>query len=127
VREVDSDKALNLRADFLKRTVELIAPDIFPVEVSHAITKAERQSRFTPAEGAARFRAMLVALSVLVPYLPLLPRAYEISSKARIGVYDCLYVALAKREGCELITSDLRLINALQKDFPFITDLATMP
>ena len=47
------------------------------------------------------------------PYLPLLKRALDIASPARIGVYDCLYVALAEREGCELLTADDRLVNAL--------------
>jgi predicted nucleic acid-binding protein len=27
----------------------------------------------------------------------------------RIGVYDCLHVALAEREGCDLVTADDRL------------------
>ena len=44
----------------------------------------------------------------------------------RIGVYDCLYVALAEQEKCELVTADTTMINALQKDFPFIRALATM-
>ena len=42
----------------------------------------------------------------VLPSLSLLPRAIEISSQARIGVYDCLYVALAEREGCEFVTAD---------------------
>jgi predicted nucleic acid-binding protein len=42
--------------------------------------------------------------------LALLPRAYELSSQMRIGVYDCLYVALAEREQCELVTADQRLV-----------------
>ena len=63
----------------------------------------------------------------LHPYLPLLPRAYAIASAARIGVYDCLYIALAEREGCELVTSDQRLLNALKPTFPFIIDLASLP
>jgi len=33
-------------------------------------------------------------------------------------------VALAEREGCELVTSDMRLINGL--NLPFIRDLATL-
>jgi predicted nucleic acid-binding protein len=43
-----------------------------------------------------------------------LRRAIAISSSARVGVYDCLYVALAEREQGELITSDQKLINKLQ-------------
>ena len=58
------------------------------------------------------------------PSLPLMPRALRIAKQARIGVYDCLYVALAEREGCELVTADQRLINGLKP--PFIRDLATL-
>jgi predicted nucleic acid-binding protein len=60
-------------------------------------------------------------------YLPLLPRDYEVSSQTRKGVYDCLYVALAEREGCELLTADVKLIANLQPKFPFITPLASLP
>jgi predicted nucleic acid-binding protein len=42
----------------------------------------------------------------------------------RIGVYDCIYVALAEREGCQLITADDRLVNNLQPTFPFIIHLS---
>ena len=35
------------------------------------------------------------------------------ATQARIGVYDCLYVSLAEREGCELVTADDRLIRNL--------------
>ena len=59
--------------------------------------------------------------------VPLMGRAIEIATVARIVVYDCLYIALAEREGCEPITSDGRLITAVQNDFPFLTDLATLP
>lgn len=37
----------------------------------------------------------------------------DASSRARIGVYDCLYVALAERDGCEVVTADDRLIRSL--------------
>jgi predicted nucleic acid-binding protein len=59
------------------------------------------------------FTAQFGNLPDLHPYLSLLPRAYELSSQARIGVYDCLYVALAEREGCPLLTADDRLARSL--------------
>ena len=43
-----------------------------------------------------------------------------------IGVYDCLYVALAEREACELVTADTRLFNSLQPTYPFIIALASL-
>jgi predicted nucleic acid-binding protein len=43
------------------------------------------------------------------------------------GVYDCLYVALAEREGCEFLTADDRLLKKLCIQFPFIVSLASIP
>ena len=38
-----------------------------------------------------------------------------------------IYVALAEREGCELVTADARLLSNLKLTFPFIIDLASLP
>lgn len=62
----------------------------------------------------------------LHPYLPLLPRAVAISSQTGQGVYDCLYVVLAEREGCELITSDTKLVAKLGQTFPFIRSFSAI-
>jgi predicted nucleic acid-binding protein len=45
----------------------------------------------------------------------------------RCGVYDCLYVALAEKESCELITADDKLVKNLGAMFPLIISLATIP
>lgn len=37
------------------------------------------------------------------------------------------HVALAEREGCELVTADDKLIKNLQKQFPFILHLTGVP
>lgn len=113
LHEADSDRAILIRDQFLSGALDLVAPDVFPVEIAHALTRAERQGRITAAEGAIRLQDMFAILPGLTPYLSLLPRAYEISSQARIGVYECLYVALAEREGCELLTADERLWRGL--------------
>jgi predicted nucleic acid-binding protein len=127
VREDGSDQALRVRDDFIKGIHTLLSPDIFPVEIAHSLTRAERQGRITPVDGALHLQDMLATLPNLHPYLSLLPRAYEISSQTRQGVYDCLYVALAEREGCEVLTADQKLITNLQRVFPFITSLTSLP
>ena len=45
----------------------------------------------------------------------------------RQTVYDCLYVALAEREGCELVTADDKLVKKLQDRFPFIKHIGSIP
>jgi len=57
---------------------------------------------------------------LLHPYDPLLRRVTDISSQTRAGLNDCLYVALAEREGCGLVTAHSKLVNNLQAQFPFV-------
>ena len=127
VPEADTARATRLRDGYLAGTHELLAPDVFPTELTHALTRAERQGRVTPIQGAQLFRDMLTTLPVLYPSLPLLPRAYVLSSLHRQGVYDCLYIALAEREGCELVTADDKLVKKLRTHFPFLAPLDALP
>jgi len=127
VTEAHSDKADRLRQDYRNGTHELLAPDVFPVEIAHALTRAERQGRIAVSQAAVLWADVMATAPVLHPYLPLLPRAIVISSQQRVGVYDCLYVALAEREGCELVTADDRLVRNLQGRFSFIVPLASLP
>ncbi len=123
--EADSGKARQLRDDFRAGIHELIAPDSFALEIALALTKAERRGMIQDA--AARWTDVMTSAPHFSPSHPLAPRAIQIASQARIGVYDCLYVALAEREGCDLVTADSRLVNSLQPAFSFITSLASLP
>jgi predicted nucleic acid-binding protein len=125
--EPNSDKALRLRADFEAGLHEFLAPDVFPVEVGHALTKAERRKTISVGLASIYATEILGTGPQLHSYLPLLGRAISIASASRIAVYDCLYVVLAEREGCEFITADDRLIRNLGQQFPFIIALSSMP
>jgi predicted nucleic acid-binding protein len=123
--EPEPDKANQLRDDFRDRVHDLIAPDSFIVEVAHGLAKSERRGRIPDAE-----KLWLDAMTTcpdLHSLQPLMLRAVQMPRQARIGVYDCLYVALAEREGCELLTADDRLVRTLQPTFPFIRSLASLP
>jgi predicted nucleic acid-binding protein len=125
--ETDTLKAVRLRTEFRNGIRELISPDIFPFEIAHALAKAERQRIIAQGAGERKLLSVLKAAPNLRPSLPLLHRAYQIASQARIGVWDCLYIALAEREGCDLITADQKLLHNLGGMFPFLVDLATLP
>ncbi|HEX3315792.1 MAG TPA: type II toxin-antitoxin system VapC family toxin [Gemmataceae bacterium] len=125
--EIDSDKARTLRDEFSRSVHELLAPDIFPVEAAHALTKAERQNRINVGEPIILWSDVLSTPPQLVRHRPLLPRAIAISSAAKIGIYDCLYIALAEREACEFATADDKLVVNLPARFPFIVALSSLP
>ncbi len=71
----DSVKARQLRDDFNNGVHELLAPDVFRIEVLNVLTKAERRRRITPGEGTLLADACLNSLPILHDSLPLLPRA----------------------------------------------------
>lgn len=122
----NSGKALRLRADFQNAVHELIGPSVFPGEVASALTKAERQKLIPIGDARPLLSRVMRTPPVLHPYEPLLDRAVDISSQTRSGLYDCLYVALAEREGCELVTDDQKLITNLTPHFAFIVPLASL-
>jgi len=126
VREHDTDTALPLRENYRDGRLDLVAPEVFSVEVVHAITKAERQKRIGRDEGRSAVADLFAILPRLAKDLPILPRAYDIASTMRIGIYDCLYVALAERERCESITADEKLVRNLSQAFPFIVPLSSL-
>ncbi len=126
VVEAHSDKAQLVRDDYRNQVHELLSPDVFPIEIAHALTRAERQGRITAPQGAVLLADVLSTCPKLFPSLSLLRRAVEISSRLRVGVYDCLYVALTEQEGGELLTADARLAS-LKTTFPFITELSSLP
>ena len=114
LQESDSADALSLLGDIDAGLVEVVAPNTFPVEVAHALTKAERRGIIPQGEASLGLTEVMTATVTLYDSIPILPRAVELASKKRIGVYDCLYVALAEELGLQLITADARLVNAFQ-------------
>lgn len=113
LREDLSDKAINLLEEFRRHVHELLVPETFLAEVAHALTRAERRRVIPSSQASILFTDLLTPPPEVYPIAPLISRAIELSSQLRIGVFDCIYVALAEREGCDLVTADEKLIKAL--------------
>jgi predicted nucleic acid-binding protein len=125
--EPDSARARQLRDDFQKAFHELLAPAIFEVEIAHALTRAERQGKIAVGQAGILWADIMSTPPRLQQSGSLVPRAIAISSAMRVGIYDCLYVALAEREPCELLTADAKLVTNLQPHFPLILPLSSLP
>lgn len=112
LNEIDSAKAMKLHDEFRDGLHVLLAPDIFPAEIGHALTRAERKRLIPDGQAAALFADIMNPSPQLFPSLPLMSRAIELSSQTRAGVYDCIYLLLAEDSNCELLTSDQKLVRA---------------
>ncbi len=131
VPEPDSLKAIQLREDYRNGIHELISPDIFPAEVGNALIVAERKGRIVVGQFAVRLTAILAVCPDLHETRPLILRACTVIASVttgfRLSFYDALYVALADREGCNLISGDGKLVRNLQTSYPFIKSVASLP
>ncbi|MBL8826073.1 MAG: type II toxin-antitoxin system VapC family toxin [Planctomycetaceae bacterium] len=110
LNESTSAKALALRELAELGVHELLAPDIFPVECAHALTRAERRGLLSTGQAGIILAHILYIDMQFSPSISLIARATEISSRMKLGVYDCLYVVLAMDEQSPLVTSDQKLI-----------------
>jgi predicted nucleic acid-binding protein len=116
--EQDSDPAARL----LRGPETLLAPELLLVEGAGAITRAFRQGRVTVARVNEAFETWVRGLEEgsveLVPNAFDLRRAAALSCDLRHPLPDCLYLALAERLGCELLTADATFARRAPAAYP---------
>ena len=125
--EGDSHIAIRLRDDYCNGVHDLLSPDIFPPEVANALASAERQGRIKAGQSAIFLNDILSTAPMIHPSPPHLLRAMEIAVSWKQAVYDCLYLALAEQEQCEMVTADDQFHRKMRSDFPFLVRLADLP
>ena len=79
LQEPGSDTARALRAGFRQGLHELLAPDIFPAEIGHAIARAERRKIVNSHDASLLFGNLLTTLPRLYSSVPLLSTAYSMA------------------------------------------------
>jgi len=116
--EPDAERALALRERAEFEGVALLAPDILAAEVASVVWKRVIRGQLEPAEGERLFGTFTLMSPLLVRLDGLAHQALRLSVQFRRSVYDCLYLALAFKQSCDLVTADERLYNALKGQAP---------
>ena len=124
--EPDSGKAIRLRDEYKNAVHDLISPDIFTPEVGNGLVSAERQGRIRTGEAVIFLHDIIRTAPAIHPTPLLLIRAIEISLSTRQAVYDCIYLALAESEGCEIVSADDQFVRKLRSAFPLLIRLADL-
>jgi predicted nucleic acid-binding protein len=119
--EDDAAAAEQLLLDWEHSAVEVCAPYLLQAEVMSAFLRAHRRERVSADEAREAIRDLLALPFVLFDVASVVERAFAIAQQYQQRAYDCLYVALAEREGVEeLWTGDRRLYNALHIHHAFV-------
>ena len=100
--EEGAERAALLR----KESIDFIAPSIIAVEISSAIWKRARRKEISREEAVAALHIATSLAGRLHPAEDLAPAALQLAVTFDHAVYDCIYVALADREGAVLVTDD---------------------
>ncbi len=93
---------------------DLIAPDMLLVEAANAFWKICRRGEMSADQSAAALADLADGVLSLVPSRHLVAAALGLAHRLAHPVHDCLYAALAEREGAGLVTADRRLHERLQ-------------
>jgi predicted nucleic acid-binding protein len=109
ITETHSGEAARLLGDQFEPHV----PSHFYVELASTLWKKVVLRGELTEDQARGVRDAVDAVPVVShPTAALLDEAFEIALVTRRTVYDCLYVALAERLGCLVVTADEKLYNA---------------
>lgn len=116
--EADSDKARWLFERWNKGQLELIAPALLVAEIASMLWKRVARDFMPAREAMGLFQEFSKLGLALAPIETLAGVALELSIKYRHPFYDCLYVALAVENRCDLLTGDERLFRSLHPRLP---------
>lgn len=86
----------------------LWAPELLLAEIGNVVWKRTRHGE-APAALRAAFDLLPGSFRRLVPMAELAAEALDLALRHDHSIYDCFYVALARRESAPLVTADARL------------------
>jgi predicted nucleic acid-binding protein len=110
VEESDSDRARRLRGE-----EPMMAPDFLLIEAFHVVWKRVRRGLDGPQALRDLTGALTSSFDSFAPSGDLVAAAAGHALSLSHPIYDCLYIALADREGAVLVTADERQFAAARK------------
>ena len=119
--EDDSRLAIALIQRWIDNDYQLVAPILFPLEITAVLRKEVYRTNITPEYGRDSLQEAL-DLSVTVPDYPNIHQhAWDLATQLnRPTAYDAHYLALAQHLSCDFWTADRRLYNAAHTQFSWI-------
>lgn len=108
-----------MRYDYKVGRLHLIAPSFWEYEIASGVRRAVYRGDLMPDEGRAAIEELL-GLGIELYPIPNAWTAYALTEKYGRGLYDCFYLDLAERKGCEFWTADRKLYHALKDNLPWI-------
>ena len=118
-------EAIRIQDKYQDEKVDLISPYLVVAEVANVLWKRERRGDLTAVAAQRCFQQFMRDSPILLDSAAVSASALGLGLAHGWPVYDCLYLALALEQHCDLVTADERLFHALSMSFPCIRLLKT--
>ncbi|NMF83028.1 type II toxin-antitoxin system VapC family toxin [Nodosilinea sp. P-1105] len=125
VPQACSKKAGEVLTVYQAGGLRLLAPDLLNAEVGNILWKYHSFQGLTKSDVQEALEAFKDLEWSITPSNLLLDDALNLAIDYRRTVYDSLFIALALREGCQLVTADERLVNAVSQKLPQVVLLSS--
>jgi predicted nucleic acid-binding protein len=123
LQEPDSHTAEALLVEWIDKETVILAPALLVYELTNSLYRKARKGEITFEEVELSLRKILLTGLELDfsedPNLSL--KAVELAKRFDLpATYDSHYLALAQREGCELWTTDIKMLRALRGQLSWV-------
>lgn len=116
--EEHSSSAAEYLAEFRAGEIGFVSPDLVLLEIAHVLAKRTRaKPPQLRAEEASEVFAMFLELNIpLVSTRDLVEEALGIGLSRQSGIYDAVFVALARRIGAKVLSADSKMASTYLHD-----------
>ena len=120
VPEAQSERATGFVERLNRREVEAVSPHLVSAEVGHALRSHFLAGDLTREECLSAVDDFAALALAVAPSISLVQDAARLALDNTGSLYDALFVALALRERCPVLTADERMMRAYQRVSPFV-------
>jgi len=123
--EEGHEEAIRIQQRYQDEEIDVFAPYLLASEVANVLWKRARRGDLSAHAAERCFQQFLNDSPVLLDSAAVSASALSLSLAHGHPVYDCLYLAWALDQRCDLITADEKFFHALRTAFPCIQLLRT--
>ena len=118
IRVITGDPVASQWRDQLKKAPLVLAPELMLSEVANTLWKLQRGGNLNGLDPQTLLADARDLVDQIEPDRHLQVEALALACHLAHPVYDCLYLALARREAAQLLTADQRLEKLASKVLP---------
>jgi predicted nucleic acid-binding protein len=118
--EVDQSRAFRIQEMYQDEEIDLVAPYLLIAEIGNVLWKRVCRGELPQPAAIRCFQQLLKDSPILLDSPAVNQSALHLALAHDQTVYDCLYLAWALEQRCDLITADERFFHAIRQAFPCV-------